>query len=157
MKPSKFRLESVLGLYAMREDQARAEVGRAVQAREFAGEVLAAARASLDAHTQAYSEHRAGAGFSAASHARHWAALQDGHVACKAQEVHLAAAIQVEAKARGILIEARRKHEMMLKLRGRHLEQERLAGLRHEEHALADFFNANRARRLRVETLEARS
>ena len=157
MKPAKFRLESVLGLYAMREDQARAEVGRAVQIRESVAEALVAARAALDAHTQAYSEHRAGAGFSAASHARHWAALQDGQAACKAQEARLAAAQEIEAKARGVLIEARRKHEMMLKLRGRHLEQERLAGLRHEEHALADFFNANRARRLRAELLEARA
>ncbi len=156
MKPAKFRLESVLGLYAMREDQARAELGRAVQARETVADVLAAARAALDAHTRAYTEHRSSREFLAASHARHWSALQAGQAACKAQETRLAAALQVEAQARGVLLEARRKQETMLKLRARHLEQERLAGLRHEEHALADFFNANRARRQRAELLEAR-
>ncbi len=155
MKPAKFRLEAVLGLYAMREDQARAEMGRAVQARESVAAVLAAAQAALAAHIQAYTEHRTGPGFSAASHARHWAALQNAQAACSAHEVRLRAALQVEAQARGVLIEARRKHGMILKLRDRHLEQVRLAGLRHEEHALADFFNANRARRLRMESLEA--
>lgn len=156
MKPTKFRLESVLGLYATREDQARAELGRTVQKRELAEDALAAAHAALDDHTEAYTQHRAGQGFSAASHARHWAALQEGQAACKALEVQLATAREVEAEARGVLIKTRRKHEVMLKLRARHMEQERLAGLRHEEVVLADFFNANRARRLRAELLEAR-
>ena len=155
MNSAKFRLESVLGLYAMREDQARAELGRAIHARESVTAALAAARESLAAHTQAYTEHRAGPGFSAASHARHWAALQGGQAACHAQEIRLAAAQKVEAQAQTVFIEARRKHEMILKLRGRHREQERLAGLRHEEHVLADFFTANRARRLRSEPWEA--
>ncbi len=156
MKPAKFRLESVLQLYVTREDQARAELGRAVQGRESAEGVLAAARESLAAHTEVYTEHRAGKGFSAASHARHWSALQQGQAACKAQEGRVAAARLVEEQARGILLEARRKGETMRKLRERHVEQQRLAGLRHEEHVLADFFNANRSRRLRTELQEAR-
>ena len=156
MKPAKFRLESVLQLYATREDQTRAELGRAVQARESAEATLTAARDSLAAHTEAYTQIRAGKGFSAASHARHWAALQQGQAACRAQEGNVAAALQVEAQARGVLLEARRKVESMRKLRERHVEEQRLEGLRQEEHVLADFFNANRARRLRAEPREAR-
>ena len=157
MKPAKFRLESVLQLCATREDQARAEMGRAVQAREHAAAVLEAARATLAMHTQSYVELRAASGFSAASHARYWSALQEGQTRCKELEVPLAAAQQVEAKARQVLIEARRKLETMRKLRARHQEQQRLEGLRFEEHALADFFNANRSRHLRAEATEARS
>ena len=155
MKPAKFRLESVLQLYATREDQARAELGRAVQAREQAEAALFAAQAELEARTQAYAEHRASRGFSAETHAQHWAALQGGHAACKVQEARIVVAQQAEAKARAVLIEARRKHEIMRKLRARHAEHERLEGLRAEEHILADFFNANRHRQVGVEAREA--
>ena len=81
--------------------------------------------------------------------------MQHGQAACKAQETRIAAAKQVEGRARGVLLEARRKHETIRKLRTRHQEQQRLEELRVEEHALADFFNANRNRRLRAEALEA--
>ncbi len=155
MKPAPFRLTSVQGLYANREDQARARYGEAVRAREFAAEALAAARADLDAHTDAYGEHRCTAGFAATSHARHWAALQEGQARCRAMQAKVAEAAQVEERMQAALVEARRSHESILKLRTRHDEEQRLAALRHEEHALGDFFNANLIRRARLAATSA--
>ncbi len=150
MHPAKFRLASVLLLRANAEDQARTRLGDAVRAREFAQATLAAARTELEDNTDAYGEHRCTTGFAAASHARHWSALQEGQVRCRLLESKIVEARKVEAVAQAALVEARRAHEMVLKLRERHHEEQRLEGLRHDEHALADFFNANLIRRARA-------
>ena len=150
MKPAPFRLVSVLKLYASREDQARAHYGEAVRAREFAAEALAAAHTELDANTEAYGQHRDAPGFAAASHARHWLTLQEGQARCRSMLDKLNKARFAEAQAQAELVVARRAHESIIKLRERHEEQQRLEGLRHEEHTMGDIFNSNFVRRRRL-------
>ena len=150
MKAVKFLLKSVLQLYAMQEENARADLGRAIHARESVGEMLAAARHELEAQTQAYCAQRTRM-FSARSLAECWDILQERQAACTALEQRLALAAEAEARVRGTLVGAWRRHHAMLELHGRHVEKQRLAQLRHDELALADAFQANHLRRQRRE------
>ena len=146
MKPVQFLLSSVLQLYAMQEENARADVGRAIQARESVDAMLAAARQEYETHTRNYGA-RCGGTFSARSLAEAWDILGEKQAVCTAQEQRFTLAAEAEARARGTLVEAWRRHHTMLELHGRHVEKQRRAELRHDELALADAFQANHARR----------
>ena len=125
----------------MQEEKARADLGRAVQARAYVAGMLADAQQELDADTRTYSE-KLGHTFSAHSHAEHWAVLQARQACCKLLDERFALAADAEARMRGVLVHARRKHQMILELHGRHATQQRRAELHDEELALADSYHA---------------
>lgn len=140
MRPVPFLLKSVLQLYAMQEEKARADLGCAVQGCAYVAGMLADAHQKLESDTRMYSEKR-GHTFSARLHADHCAVLQARQACCKVLEERLALATDAEAWMRGVLVEARRRHQMLLKLHARHAEQQRRAELHHEELALADSYH----------------
>ncbi len=148
MKAFAFRLESILSLRTREEDRAREIFSRATQAQAKIARDLAEGRVSLDAFHTALAGCRAGA-TNRGEQIILLNALQHHQSHCGVLALRLAAAERETAARRAEFLGARRKREMLSRLKIREFHAHRLAAARREEAAIADVIAARHARNLR--------
>lgn len=147
MKIFKFRLESVLALRERAEEKAKEEYGVALQALALAQQSLQDAIGLRDELSMAFVE-RQRRGIQPAEHCIFWRALEQWEEECRRRkEVAHKAVMETEGK-REAMIEARRNHEKLLRLKTRQQQVHQDAAIRQEENMIDDIVGARYAARL---------